>query len=334
MFMDIIANCEYIDNITYFIINNELIGLSRHFAWISSYERGPIANYASRVEQNNIIAQIQLFLPYADEGLRNIYFEEYKNGLPHGKAIIIYTEGITDCKHMEYHWNFLRHDSKWLKLDIDFEIYKLMMDNIKNTSRPSMGGDQLYNMCLSLSRGRKNREILVFIADRDTDDVVRKLSDGESKFKYWGNNVYSLVLPVPRHRENTPRICIEHYYVDEEIKMEFTCADGIKRRLYIGSEFDEYGRAIAIDRFCTNRQACGGNSIRIIDGSSNERVLCLTRDDGINYALSKMRFAELMCSSSIMISDTTKEAFGRLFEVILSIKMDHDRISKNISNTM
>ena len=32
------------------------------------------------------------------------------------------------------------------------------------------------------------------------------------------NKVFSFVLPVPKNRKNTPNICIEHLYSDEEIK--------------------------------------------------------------------------------------------------------------------
>lgn len=112
--------------------------------------------------------------------------------------------------------------------------------------------------------------------------------------------LFPIVLPIPEYRISTPRICIEHYYSDSEIKTEFMCADRIKRRLYMGNEFDQYGRAINLDRFCVNREACGSGSIRIISGSGKrERVISLTKNDGKNYALSKALFVEHVCNNEL-----------------------------------
>src|SRR5699024_5191342 len=113
------------------------------------------------------------------------------------------------------------------------------------------------------------------------------------------NNVYSFILPLPKTRESTPAICIEHLYSDAEIKTEYTGSkDGIARRLYMGGEFDKRGVASAIDRFCEKKKVCGPNSIAIIEGSSKERVTSLNNDNGINYALPKSQFASLILSKT------------------------------------
>ena len=176
-----------------------------------------------------------------------------------------------------------------------------------------MDGTKLCEMCRSFSL-TTNREILVFIADRDRADVVKALAPTQGSFKYWGNNVYSLVLPVPPHRVATPDICIEHLYLDEEIKSTFMCSDGVERRLYLGNEFDQYGRAPVLDRLCINRAACGA------------RVLSLSTESEINYALSKMQFAGHICKGEVPISAATEKAFEALFKIILDIKIHHDNI--------
>ena len=188
-----------------------------------------------------------------------------------------------------------------------------------------MDGTKLCEMCRSFSL-TTNREILVFIADRDRADVVKALAPTQGSFKYWGNNVYSLVLPVPPHRVATPDICIEHLYLDEEIKSTFMCSDGVERRLYLGNEFDQYGRAPVLDRLCINRAACGARSIRVINGSTKERVLSLSTESEINYALSKMQFAGHICKGEVPISAATEKAFEALFKIILDIKIHHDNI--------
>ena len=114
------------------------------------------------------------------------------------------------------------------------------------------------------------------------------------KYKNWGNNVFSFIIPVTDLRKDTPNICIEHLYTDEEIKTEIEC-NGTKRRLFMGNEFDERGIAYSLDRFCEKSKLCGPNSISIIEGSRGEKITSIRNDDGVdNYALSKTNFAKLV----------------------------------------
>lgn len=130
-----------------------------------------------------------------------------------------------------------------------------------------------------------------------------------------GNNVYSFVLPIPDHRKTTPNICIEHLYTDEEIKKEIECS-GIKRRLYMGCEFDDRGMAYSIDRFCENRNCCGTGKIRIIDGSSGCRVTSLKNENDTNYALPKMDFANYVSEHQ---DEFNFDSFLEIFRTIKKI---------------
>lgn len=327
MFSGLVKCCEYYDEVDYFLAGSHLIGLSRYFIWISSYGRCLPDHYPIRCEQGQIIEQIRSFLPYADPMLRILYFKEYQERLAHGSGICIVTEGPTDWKHLKFHSNRLeKHFTR--NLNIRFHEYESTDSPVEAAQKMDMGGNLLCDMCLAFSK-RENDEIYIFVADRDRDDVVKKLSskDVDQPFRAWGNHVYSIVLPVPEHRISTPSICIEHYYSDAEIKTEIMCADGIKRRLYMGNEFDQYGRAIDLDRFCVNREACGSNSIRIISGSGKkERVISLTKNDGKNYALSKTQFVEHVCNEELQISRDTEKAFEKLFEVISKIKQYDEQL--------
>ena len=311
----------------YFLIGSHLIGVSRYFIWIGSYGRCLPDHYSMRYEQGRIIEQIRSFLPYADSILRDLYFKEYQERLGHGSDVCIFTEGPTDWKHLKFHLN--RLEKRFTRgPNIRFHEYEPTDSPVEAAHKMDMGGNLLCDMCFSFSK-KENEEIYIFIADRDRDDVVKKLSpkDTDQPFRAWGNHVYSIVLPIPEHRISTPRICIEHYYSDAEIKAEFMCADGIKRRLYIGNEFDQYGRAINLDRFCVNREACGSDSVRIISGSGKkERVISLTKDDGTNYALSKALFVEHVCNNELQISRDTEKAFEKLFEVIRKIKQYDEQL--------
>ncbi|WP_312443670.1 hypothetical protein [Lacrimispora sp.] len=328
IFSSLVDNFEYSDNVTYFLVGSKFIGLSRHFMWISSYDKEPMSSYAKEIEKTRIMEHLQTFLPYADDGLRNIYFKDYRSRLAIGHGIRIFTEGATDWRHLKYHWLRIKDEAKWKwnELEINYHEYEPLNSTQRSQFKMDMGGNALCDMCASVSQ-MKNDEILVFIADRDRSDVVKKMSDDDKCFKYWGNNVYSIILPVPPHRKTTPQICIEHYYTDSEIKTEFKCADGVIRRLYIGNEFDEYGRAVAINRFCINRDACGNNSIRIIGGSTKERVLSMSENSDLNYALGKMQFAEHVCNNKLQIERNTTEAFEMLLEIIRSIKIHNNEIN-------
>ena len=141
-----------------------------------------------------------------------------------------------------------------------------------------------------------DRGSYIFISERDVKVNINQMSNNGS-YKKWGNGVYSFVLPVPDIRKTTPEICIEHYFTDEEIKTVKRFSDGTERRLYLSNEFDQYGRAPAINRFCTNRSACAGNKLKILDGSGNDKIISLTDiKDETNYGLSKMAFAESVIS--------------------------------------
>lgn len=84
---------------------------------------------------------------------------------------------------------------------------------------------------------------MIFIADADVKEIRNSLGQKDAQYRSWGNNVYSFILPVPEIRQATPEICIEHYYSDNQIKMELKCG-GIKRRLYMGCEFDTDGLSL------------------------------------------------------------------------------------------
>ena len=74
--------------------------------------------------------------------------------------------------------------------------------------------------------------LIVAVFDRDESDIIKK-AEIDGSYKHWGNNVFSMVLPVPPHRRMTPDVCIELYYRDDDI----TRKDSEGRRLFLSSEF-------------------------------------------------------------------------------------------------
>ena len=146
----------------------------------------------------------------------------------------------------------------------------------------------------------------------------KKLSESEKEYKKWTDGVYSFILPIPEFRKDTPNISIEHLYTDEEIKTE-CIENGIKRRLFMGNEFDDRGINVEKDRLCTKKELCGPNSISIIDGSSKSRVSGLANNQEINYALSKNKFAQCVLNGNDGFSEFDFREFVPIFKIIKKI---------------
>lgn len=170
--------------------------------------------------------------------------QSYIQSIPiEGKPLII-TEGSTDWKYMDTALSVLSGDDKHKELfsNLDIEFLEYEPGNTGGggpTPKFEMGKDALKSMCESLAK-LPNKRRYIFIADCDSKDINNTLGDTERGYKHWGNNVYSLTLPIPQNRQSTPDICIEHYFSDDEIKTEIEIA-GVKHRLYMCNEFDKKG---------------------------------------------------------------------------------------------
>ena len=236
---------------------------------------------------------------------------------------LIITEGATDWKHMKAAYDCLITDprcSEWLPaLNFDFLEYEPENSTAENCIKLKMSGSQLQTMCEQYSLLKQPRK-MIFIADCDVLSVKRALG-GEDKYKDWGNSVYSFCLPIPDSRSQTPDICVEHLYSDEEIKREVILEDGIARRIFMGNEFDKEGFSIGSDKYyCKNRDCCGPQKISIIDGSDKKKVIePWSQDSEINYALSKMNFATYVLERKEPFDCMDFSNFIPLFEIIRNI---------------
>ena len=174
-------------------------------------------------------------------------------------------------------------------------------------------------MCEMFSKIPQKRK-LIFVADRDQDDINKKMGNETIGFKDWGNHVYSFVLPVPESRKSTPNICIEHYYSNQEIKTKYE-ENNIQRRLFMGNEFDSRGNGLDNKFFCCNRNICGKEKINIIEGSTKERVILMIdhSENPTNYALPKNEFAELVLTKAHGFDKFNFDNFLLIFEVIKKI---------------
>lgn len=206
---------------------------------------------------------------------------------------LIITEGHTDWKHMKAAYENLkdREECKEIFENLDFEFLEYEAGNSHGNAglKLEMGNKTLTNMCETMAKLKQPRK-MIFVADCDDDNTNKKMSSKDCLYKNWGNNVYSFILPVPNNRKNNPAICIEHLYSDDEIRTECE-VNGVKRRLFIGNEFDELGLANDLGYICLNKNFCGPQKNNIIEGRTDERVVLIKGDRSVNYALTKTEFA-------------------------------------------
>ena len=233
-----------------------------------------------------------------------------------GNPLVI-TEGATDWKHMKASLNYFIQHEKYSALKFDFLEYEPENSKKENCIKLKMGNTNLSAMCKQISKVRQSRK-LIFIADTDDDDTTKALSEKGKPYKTWGNNVFSFVLPLPNSRRDTPKICIEHYYTDDEIKTVAQIG-GISRRLYIGNEFNNDGISLDGKLFCRDRNSCGNDSIKIIDGTTDKRVYRINDKEEINIALSKMNFVEKIIEGSDEFSNINFNNFHLIFDTIKQI---------------
>lgn len=223
--------------------------------------------------------------------------EEIKDlaqSMPEGNKPLIITEGFTDWIHMKTAYQALsskdEHKELFDELDIEFLEFYPKNSDVDTSLKYDMGNNALIPLCETLTKLPNHRKYII-IADHDTPNITSKLSDNNKQYRNWGNNTFSLVLPIPEIRKGTPRICIEHYYSDEEIEKEIEI-NGIKRHLFMGKDFDEHGHNFNMLLFCERKDLCGPDKINIIDGTNGEKVHKLSSDDkDTNYAISKSEFA-------------------------------------------
>ena len=255
------------------------------------------------------LSKISLFLSEDDrEKLAKTIKYDNEEIIQKMQAPHIYTEGQTDCMHIKHAFElsaFVRNN------------YWLFDEHIVQNK----GDKELLNWCRTYCKKGDAYHATIAIFDRDGSVNINDIEDEKKGYKVWGNRVYSLALPLPKHRNSTPKISIEHYYSDDEILQEYEI-NGIKRRLYMGKEFDEIGRAPDLGKMTKNYNKCGKDNINIIDSD----VYDFNSSLKTNYALSKMLFAQKICES-VNISIEATNAFNMLFLKILEIlKYDSEQL--------
>ncbi len=255
---------------------------------------------------NSNLSKLILFLPKEKRELlsktisESLSIDDASKNIDRFFVPHIYTEGQTDCIHLKHAYELSPVSNK--------EVWYFDEAIVHNK-----GDTQLLKLCETLSRCSDSSHAKIAIFDRDGSVPLEDIEDVKKGYREWGNRVYSTALPLPKHRINTPLISIEHYYTNQEIFCEYEIS-GIKRRLYMGNEFDKAGLAPKLGKKTKKRSKCGPDSIAIIDCD----VYDIDDSSRINYALSKMKFAQKICALSGISFEAT-QAFELLFSKISKI---------------
>lgn len=246
------------------------------------------------------------------------YQSEIKNAIQNKtQKTLVVTEGATDWRHLKAALRYFQNqEKKYNDLDIEFLEYNPKNSKRKGLPKLDMSCSNLVTMCKEFAKVQQPRKI-IFVADADDKNTIKQLSATEG-YKTWENNVYSMILPIPKHRLDTPQVCIEHYYLDDDLQRAIEI-NGIPRRIYMGREFDEVGLSNDKNYMCLDRNSCGQGKICIIDGQSEKRVFNINDEDKVNLALPKMDFAEAIYTEREEMKNIDFSEFQLVFDIIKQI---------------
>jgi len=225
--------------------------------------------------------------------------------------VFVITEGKTDWKHLKAAFFRLKSQSLFKDFDIEFDEYE----------DKEMGSKQLLKHCKLMADNRHNL-ITICIFDRDEDDIIEEISSSDNSYKYFGGNVFAFVIPIPEHRLETPKICIELYYSDPDVMR----VDDKGKRLFLNTEFSEIsGKHTTI----TSVNCLDMNKVKSRHQKTKSRNLTVVDDlvfgeNDTLLTLSKNHFAQNILNAKEGFSDLDISSFTNIFDVISEIiKQNH-----------
>ena len=218
---------------------------------------------------------------------------------------MIITEGKTDWKHLKFALKKLMLKGQCTSLDVDFFEYE---------SEVNMGDIRLSQMCDHMATLPQKRK-MIFVFDRDNSTIIKSMSGSPQEFKDWGNNVYSVCLPIPAHRIDYKNLSIELYYTDETLR---TIDPETRRRLWFSNEIE------IIIKPTTGQKIYRAQAVPCVDDELEKKVFDQPADQiidasGCAVGLSKSAFAEIITSTAHDSSSIDMSAFVNFFGVLEKI---------------
>jgi hypothetical protein len=214
----------------------------------------------------------------------------------------IVTEGKTD-------WRHLKRAAEALG------IYGIKFDE---TDR-DRGDTLLLRVCKELSVIPQAKPV-IFLFDRDNQDIVSEFDrlGGDGGYQNLGNNVFSMLLPVPDHRVGYRRLSIEMYYPDEVLRR----VDSSGRRLCFDNELkkeiypDKSIRRVVVAPIVSREYE------KSVVGQDVDNIEDIA---GMKVGLSKTAFAERIFYQKNPYDGLTFAEFRPIFDLINRIATEAKR---------
>ncbi|TRO34625.1 ATP-binding protein [Pseudomonas sp. ALS1131] len=219
---------------------------------------------------------------------------------------LLITEGKTDWKHIKNALAKFQLEGKYIELDIEFLEFEDQID---------MGDTKLSQMCEYMASLPQNKKI-IFIFDRDNPNITKKMSGEPNNHRNWGNQVYSLCLPVPTHRHKYKNLSIELYYTDEDLR---TVDPRSGKRLWFTNEIEivtQPSNGNKIYRTLSTPITADELEKKCFDQPASEIVDA----QGHRVGLSKAAFTEVIVCNPDVAGSFNLSAFDQLFELINDIQ--------------
>jgi len=183
------------------------------------------------------------------------------------------------------------------------------------TSENTLGDSGLLQTCRQLAEfGPRNTNKVIAIFDRDNPKTLKELEKrGQlDTFQSWGNNVYSLVIPLPQYRVDYEYVSIEMLYTDSDI----TTTDNQGRRLYFDNELNSQRKKDRTMIFIPRAPILTRELKKKVFSGLAEQVVDRS---GHIKGLSKALFAQLIYDNDKEFQAIDLSAFAPIFETIETI---------------
>ncbi len=220
---------------------------------------------------------------------------------PDSCRAVVFCEGKTDGIHLTAALKYFMDKGEFVNLDIYFYTYP---------DETEINNSRLLKFC-ETSAMQLQKQLVICLFDCDVARYVNDAADKGLLYKYWGNNVYSCILPQPEHRA-FKEVCIEHFYDDADLLRN----NAKGRRIYLSSEFDATtGKHHTDDLLLRKRTDAACGYPRIIDSG-------VFKPNGDNAAMSKNDFANSVSKGRDNFKDVSFEHFRPIFEMLTAILED------------
>ena len=251
----------------------------------------------------------------------NDFYDTYnslKETLTQSSKPLIITEGKTDWKHIKNALSHFKGKGQYDNLDVDFLEYE------KDTE---MGDSALKQLCMQYCKVSQPRKIICLF-DFDNENIIPEVSTTGNNYKDWNNNVYSLCIPKPSHREGYEKISIEFYYTDDELRTNDPVSN---TRLFFSNEINEL-----ITKDLTKKKTVKSyqildkpilsveNSKQIFDHDCDK----IEDSEGNGIAHSKSAFADKVYNHSAGYDSFNLDSFKAIIDKIEKISLSGEAATK------